>query len=391
MISIMKRALLPVFVFAALALSALAQTSGAAPPNGKIIDSVECAADPAQHYALYLPSNYTPVRKWSVILAFDAGARGRMPVERYQQAAEKYGYIVAGSLNSRNGPWEISKAAAKAMTADVLARFSIDPKRMYTAGMSGGARVAMEIALSSHQMAGVFASSAGFPDDFMASVLFAVYGSAGTDDFNHLEMSDLDRDMTSPHRVMYFEGPHTWLPVELATYGVEWMELQAMRSGLRPRDAAAVDQIFASRLARLNAQKENVEILRELNHLVIDFDGFKDVSKYSERAAMLAKDPQVKEALKAERSAQEREIEAQAEIYQLRDRMRNPASFTKLKERVNALLVQSKAEQDSADRRIARRVLTGFVASSRGIQVPEFQDLLDQIRPRNTPPGAERP
>jgi hypothetical protein len=34
-----------------------------------------------------------------------------VPVQRYQQTAEKYGYIVAGSLNSRNGPWEVSMKA----------------------------------------------------------------------------------------------------------------------------------------------------------------------------------------------------------------------------------------------------------------------------------------
>ena len=93
-------------------------------PTGEIVDSVECALDSTQHYALYLPSNYTSSRQWSVILAFDGGARGRVPVERYRQAAEKYGYIVFGSLNSRNGPWEVSMNAAQAMTADVKARLS---------------------------------------------------------------------------------------------------------------------------------------------------------------------------------------------------------------------------------------------------------------------------
>jgi len=205
-------------------------------PTGQIVDSVECALDHTQHYVLYLPTNYTPSRQWSVILAFDGGARGRVPVERYRQAAEKYGYIVAGSLNSRNGPWEVSMNAAKAMTTDVKARFSVDPKRVYTAGMSGGARVAMKIALESKQIAGVFASSAGFPDEFISRLPFPVFGSAGTDDFNHMEMYQLDRRMTSAHRVLYFEGGHTWLPAELAMQGVEWMELQAMKSGLRPHD-----------------------------------------------------------------------------------------------------------------------------------------------------------
>lgn len=350
-------------------------------PTGQIVDSVECALDDAQHYALYLPSNYTPSRQWSVILAFDGGARGRVPVERYRQAAEKYGYIVAGSLNSRNGPWKVSLEAAKAMTADVKARFSIDSKRVYTAGMSGGARVAMKIALESRQIAGVFASSAGFPDEFIARPPFAVFGSAGTDDFNHLEMYQLDRRMTSAHRVLYFEGGHTWLPAELASQAVEWMELQAMKSGLRPRDTALLDSWFAARVERIDGLKDNAETLHALLHLIADFEGLEEVSKFADRSRRLLKQQDVRDALIEESKNEERELGVQGELFELRDRWYNGASFAKVKERVTALLAQSKAVDDSEDRRIARRVLSNFAASSHSTRDPQYQELLNAIRP----------
>jgi predicted esterase len=361
-------------------LMAAAASRGADLPTGQIVDSVECTLDSTQHYALYLPSNYTPSRQWSVILAFDGGAHGQVPVERYRQAAEKYGYIVAGSLNSRNGPWEVSMNAAKAMTADVKARFSIDPKRVYTAGMSGGARVAMKIALESRQIAGVFASSAGFPGEFISRVPFPVFGSAGTDDFNHLEMYQLDRRMTSAHRVLYFEGGHTWLPAELAMQGVEWMELQAMKSGLRTRDAALLDSWFATRAGRINALQDNPETLNALIHLIADFEGLEDVGKFADRAARLLKQPEVRDALREEPKNEERELQVQGELFELRDRWYNGASFAKLKERATALLTQSKAADDSEDRRIARRVLSNFAASARGIRDPQYKELLDAIR-----------
>src|SRR6188508_3236984 len=87
-------------------------------PAGQIIDSVACAADDSQTYALFVPADYTPTRAWPVIFAFDPGARGRTPVERYQAAATQYGFIVAGSNNSRNGSPEFVKAV-QAMTTDV--------------------------------------------------------------------------------------------------------------------------------------------------------------------------------------------------------------------------------------------------------------------------------
>jgi hypothetical protein len=262
----------------------------------------------------------------------------------------------------------------------VKARFSIDPKRVYTAGLSGGARVAMKIAIESRQIAGVFASSAGFPDEFIARLRFPVFGSAGTDDFNHLEMYQLDRRMTSAHRVLYFEGGHTWLPVELATQAVEWMELQAMKSGLRPRDTALLDTWFAARVARIDALKDNTETLHALIHLIADFEGLEDVGKFAERASRLLKQQDVRDALGEESKSEDRELQVQSELSELRDRWSNGASFAKLKERVTALLAQSKAADDSENRRIARRVLANFAASPRGIRDPQYLELLNAIR-----------
>ena len=356
-------------------------------PRGQIIDDVQCKDDPSEHYALYVPSNFSAERRWPVILAFDAGGRGRQGVERYRAAAEKYGYIVAGSNNSRNGPWEVSLEAADAMTADVGQRFPVDPKRMYTAGMSGGARVAMRVALDSASIAGVFASSAGFPDGFRESVRFPIFGSAGTDDFNNHEMRQLDRGVKSPHRVEVFEGGHTWLPVELATDGVEWMEIQAMKSGLRLRDQKLIDDIFARRMARAEAQKSSLEKMRELKLIAADFHGLKDAGDVNQRAAALERQQEASDGLAAERAEEERELQTTAEIYRLLNQLtpRNSDIFARLRERVTTLLQQSRAAEDSSDRRVARRVLTGLRASSRNIVHPEFQELLKQIGPPGQP------
>ena len=96
--------------------------------RGTIVDAVTCAADPSQSYALYLPSTYSPDRAWSVLMGFHPSGRGRAIVEAYQAAAEQYGYIVAGSNNSRNGPWSVSIAAVRAMSGD-LARPLLNRRR----------------------------------------------------------------------------------------------------------------------------------------------------------------------------------------------------------------------------------------------------------------------
>ena len=186
-------------------------------PRGQIVDDVQCAGDETQHYSLYLPSTFTPTRKWPIILA------------------ERYGYIVVGSNNSRNGPWKRSLDAAKTMTADVIERFPLDLTRLYTAGMSGGARVAMMVALHPEmiagrvrpEIAGVLASSAGFPSgEFREVVRFPIFGSAGTEDFNHREMTNLDKVLKS--RI-------AWWSLRADTGGFPLMWRQKPSSGSRSR------------------------------------------------------------------------------------------------------------------------------------------------------------
>lgn len=106
-----------------LLLLVAAGAAAQAPPafdRGVVIPRVACAANPEQTYALYLPSYYTPERSWPVLFAFDPAARGRMPVDLAREAAEKYGYIVAGSNNSENGPWQPQWDAARAPALDAL-------------------------------------------------------------------------------------------------------------------------------------------------------------------------------------------------------------------------------------------------------------------------------
>lgn len=370
------------FLFGCLAVAACGQDL----PRGQIIDTVRCTADPSQNYALYLPSHYSQGKRWSLILAFDPRARGRAAVEQYQAAAEKYGYVVAGSNVSRNGPPAISLAAAQSMWSDVGKRFSINPKRIYTAGLSGGARIAMKVAIDSDQIAGVIASSAGFPPGHQRNELpFVLFGTAGTEDFNYIEMRQLDETLTSPHRVVVFQGGHTWLPVSLAVEAVEWLEIQAMKSGRRERDPGLIETIFARRVVELSEQKSDLETLESLNSLVTDFRALADVSKYSAQADALRKKKSVTDAMDKERQNERQESQQATVIQELEAGLgeepdTRAACFAQLKTRLSKLAGQSKSADDSSDRRMARRILGGVFLDSRGVADTEFQTFVDSLR-----------
>src|SRR6185369_15137924 len=101
----------PTLRFALAAFPLVAALGAQELPRGQVLDRVASRDNPAQSYALYVPSNYSPERAWPILYCLDPGARGRVPVERFAEAAEKAGFLVAGSNNSRNGPLAPSEQA----------------------------------------------------------------------------------------------------------------------------------------------------------------------------------------------------------------------------------------------------------------------------------------
>jgi poly(3-hydroxybutyrate) depolymerase len=186
-------------------------------PTGVVVPNVVASKQPEQSYALYLPSGYSAEKRWPIVYSFDPGARGSMPAELMKEAAEHYGYIVVGSNNSRNGSWKIEAEAADAMVKDTHARLSIDDRRIYLAGFSGGARAAVQIAQICKCAAGVFLHGAGFhPLAFSSKEApFVVFSTVGTYDFNYPELVHTDEELETikyAHSWRSFAGPISGLP-----------------------------------------------------------------------------------------------------------------------------------------------------------------------------------
>ena len=365
----------PWFLLFALLLTA---TLRAAPelPKGEVLAQVACTSDANQTYALYVPRSFDPAKKIPVLFCFDPGARGRVPVERFKEAAEKFGWVVAGSNNSRNGPWDANATAIKAMVGDVTRHLPIDAKRIYVAGLSGGARVACQIALGGLAQ-GVIACSAGFPaSETPRKVGFAFFGTAGQTDFNHRELRRVDRelqDRKAVHRVVIFDGGHEWLPPALAVDALAWLELHAMRTGLRPADPAWIEEQWASRTAAVPAAPA-VETWRALQAVVVDFKGLAATETLERRARELAGSREVRDTLKAKRSADAKEESLIEELL--------AAAYEGTPSMVEKTIVdlQSKAKgTDAAARMMATRVIQA-VASNCSEAAREAQRVNDHER-----------
>ena len=59
-------------------------------------------------YTLFIcQQNMIATKKWPIIYFFDPHGVGNLPLILYKDLAEKYGFIIAGTYNSKNGmQWE---------------------------------------------------------------------------------------------------------------------------------------------------------------------------------------------------------------------------------------------------------------------------------------------
>ncbi len=361
-------------------------------PRGRVVESVATLKDSSQTYALYLPSNYTPARRWPMLYCFDPLARGAVPVKLFSEAAERFGWVVVGSNVSRNGALKPSLDATRAMFEDAQARLSVNGARTYAAGFSGGARHSILIDfICRHCLAGVIAAGAGYPPNFKpeAPVTFALFGAAGVDDFNFPEMKMLDATLArlgAAHRFESFEGGHAWPTPEVAAAAVEWMELQALKTGLRPKDEAFAAGVWERRLAearRLEEGSKSYTAYRAYESLAADFKSLRDVSEAESRLAALGASKEVKTALRDEAEQLSRQQQLVGQLFELAERRRVEfearvqltADFRAI---VEGLRVKAKAEADSGERRMARRTLNQVSA--------HFYETADELRRQRARP-----
>ncbi|MET0618699.1 MAG: dienelactone hydrolase family protein [Thermoanaerobaculia bacterium] len=328
-------------MFAAVPVLAALLGAGAPEPSadfarGQVVEKVAAAKVPGQSYALYLPSTYTPERLWPVLYMLDARNNALVPIERFRAAAERFGWILVSSYNSRSDTRDDPNSAAMtAMWNDAVARFSIDGRRVYVTGFSGGARAAVDVAYAlPGRVTGVIGAGAGFADSQAAvkKVPFAYFGTVGDRDMNYYEMRELEEKLEkarAPHRIVYFEGGHEWMSPELAGEGVAWMELQAMKAGVRPKDPETIAVLHSaarSRAAALEAEGKRTEAFVAYTHAAEDFRGLADESTVEEderQAEQLGTLPEVQASLK---EARRRDARDEATLRSVNTRLRNALS-----------------------------------------------------------------
>lgn len=247
-------------------------TAGETPspfPTGRLVEGVATLADPEITYTLYLPPGYDGETPRPALLIFDPRGRSVQAAELFLAGAERFGWIVVSSDDTRSdGPWEPNVRAVNALMPELDERFAVDPRRVYAAGFSGGAHLAWILGLRSGALAGVIASGGRDSPTWMVDeVPFAAFNAVGSEDFNYAGTVAVDQHFASRgtrHRMEIFPGLHGWMPPEMAFDAIAWLEVVAMAEGRRPLDPELVAERFRAELAaaRALAAGDGQELLR---------------------------------------------------------------------------------------------------------------------------------
>ncbi len=287
--------------------------------TGELTDTVKCKNDTSFTYALYLPKSYTTEKEFPVLFFFDAHKRGKLPVKKYKLLANKYGYMLAGSYNSTNGQSQAEMdKAVRMMMDDVLKRFNINRKRIYTGGFSGGARVAVYVALFKRKIAGTVGCAAGFPQMIsQPHTGFAYIALVGDKDFNYLELKNLDRSLEGSgikHFLRVYDGKHDWPPEKVMDNAFVFFQFDAMRSKQIPVDRNLVQEFAKQNNDSIESASKHrnwLGLAFWLNRAVVYLDGIDDVEKEKEALARLKRNPQYQKHMQEEIEREKTEHEFQ--------------------------------------------------------------------------------
>jgi pimeloyl-ACP methyl ester carboxylesterase len=147
-----------------------------------------------ERYSLYVPDRgHSPSGAYSLLVFIPPWPRAEVP-RQWIAALNRYNTILVTAANSGNEAPTTDRREPLALLAihNTMAQYPVDPQRVYIGGFSGGARVALRLAL-------------GYPDVFHGALLNAGSDPIGTTDVP-LPPADLFRRFQESTRLVYLTG-----------------------------------------------------------------------------------------------------------------------------------------------------------------------------------------
>ncbi len=251
--------------------------------KGSIIDSVPIGQNTSESYALYVPKSVRPSDPVPLVFIFDPAAHGTYGIQPFLKASETYGYVLVCSNNSKNGPNDTNLEIANRLFQKVISDFNVDPHKMYTAGFSGGARLASTLAVVTKKIQGVVACGAGFSSDspyLPFNEDFSYAAITGYDDMNFSELIKTKgwlNKLGISNELFIFDIGHQWPEQEQLLEAFDWLQLEAIKKGIATKDMLLLQTLYDKFYVKARKFEEGNRLLRasyEYERLLRNFNRY---------------------------------------------------------------------------------------------------------------------
>ena len=204
-------------------------------PLGKVVGPI---AAKGSHYFLYLPKSLKAGRTVPLIFFTNSGGGNPGRMKALFEGAEICGWILAISVESKNGmDAPQSVAHCRNCVDHIKQTLPVDPERVYFSGTSGGAREAFENAVAMDS-AGVLALIAGAQPGQINRRKHYFFISGSTD-YNRYGTSKSYSEAKGSSAFRFHPKGHTFGPELLVTEGMVWLESKWHNKAKTRSDARA--------------------------------------------------------------------------------------------------------------------------------------------------------
>jgi len=352
----------------------------------EVIARVECKGWPGHDYALYIPKKSLALEDPPVLFVLDPAARGEFALRRFQAAASRWGVIVAASNSSRNGPVGDVVSAIRAMWQDFKKRMGLEPKVIYAAGFSGGARASAYFSRAiGRPVTGIIACGAGLSPLIKVSGLETSFycGIAGYDDFNYREMRRLDASLDKvalPHHFIHGPFDHRWPEIRTCERALGWLIFRSAKARLLYLPEFSAREFLENEITELeNARRrgDTLRVAREASTLLSPAEESRQYPQISKLLKTTLKSKMYRSMARKEARLARREERLLSEAGRVFNRLEkgdaDAADLPGITLRLGISGLRRQALHTYKDRMVAamaRRVLNsiGVEASHRGIQ-----------------------
>jgi len=221
-----------------------------------------CKLDPKNTYEVYIPGRKNTSERLPLLIILDSHGSGNFALGKFKQAANEYPVVLIASNLVKNG-FDGYEGAIRTLIEDVRQKYPIG-KMVFMAGFSGGARMAMEFALTHHQNGLILCGALANPDQ-IKTLQCPVISISGMDDFNFIETAQyLFQEQSTPVnlKIELTNASHSWPESTMLANAFGFLRLSCQAADIPAIPKSQLKMYCQNQQSRIDSLKQKGDFLK---------------------------------------------------------------------------------------------------------------------------------